>query len=260
MAHLSDYDTITFNRLEQRLLDANNYIDSEKNYGVLDTIKELNISTGSGGSYPVAIYSSKVLTTKGIPSISMPPRDTLYNISGVNNLIVYSWSGKSYGSRKSLNRFRNSILVHGNEESLHSKEIRLFHKDMDKEYSFISEATTLIPMGELLKYYLHSKGINEQEYLDSIIKETFNNTIYQDNVYNNIFEIMTGDDTNVSSHILESTMTESGIGIPLLHEKYEYCHGRSVTSSTNKNKHTLIYLINQEKELDKLLLELILHN
>ena len=50
-------------------------------------------------------------------------------------------------------------------------------------------------------------------------------------------------------------MAESGIGIPLLHEKYDYCHGRSVTSSTNKEEHTLIYLINQETELDKFLLE-----
>ena len=178
----------------------------------------------------------------------------------VNNLICYSWSGTSYGIIKAMDSYPKSIVVHGNEKVLHEQEVRLHYDGMDKEHSFISEATTLIPMGELLKYYLQEKGIDERKYLDSIIKETFNNTELNYNVDSSVFEIMTGDNTNTAAHILESTMLESGIGIPILHEKYDYCHGRSVTSSTNRGKHTLIYLINQETELDKLLLDLIPHN
>ena len=260
MAHSSDLDYVTFGRLEQRLLDANNHIDSEKNYKVLDTINEPNVSIGSGGSYPAAIFSSKVLIDKGLISINMTPRDSLYNLKGINNLICYSWSGTSYGIIKAMDQYPKSILVHGNEKTLHEPEVRLHYDGMDKEHSFISEATTLIPMGELLKYYLHRKGINEQEYLNSIIKDTFNNTIMNYNVDTKVFEIMSGDDTYTSAHILDSIMAESGIGIPLIHEKYEYCHGRSVTSSTNRLEHTLIYLINRETELDKLLLDIISHN
>ena len=260
MAHSSDPDNVTFTRLEQRLLDANSNIDSERNYQVLDTVTEPNVSIGSGGSYPAAIFGSKVLTDKGIISLNMTPRDAIYNIKGINNLICYSWSGTSYGIIKAMDSYPKSIIVHGNEKVLHDQEVRLHYDGMDKEHSFISEATTLIPMGELLKYYLQEKGIDERKYLDSIIKETFNNTKLNYNVDSSVFEIMTGDNTNTASHILESTMLEAGIGIPILHEKYDYCHGRSVTSSTNRGKHTLIYLINQETELDKLLLDLIPHN
>jgi hypothetical protein len=48
-------------------------------------------------------------------------------------------------------------------------------------------------------------------------------------------------------------MVESGVGIPLIHEKYGYCHGRSVLASENKNEHTLIYLLNNKKEIDETL-------
>jgi hypothetical protein len=260
MAHSSDTDNITYGRLEQRLLDANNRIDSKRNYTVLDTINEPNVSIGSGGSYPAAIFGSKILTDKGIISINMTPRDVIYNLKGINNLICYSWSGSSYGIIKAMDHYPKSIVVHGNEKVLHEKEVRLHYDGMDKEHSFISEATTLIPMGELLKYYLHNKGINEEEYLNSIIKDTFKNTIMNYDVDTKVYEIMSGDDTNTSSHILESAMSESGIGVPLLHEKYEYCHGRSVTSSTNRDEHILIYLINQETELDRFLLDIIVHN
>ena len=260
MAHSSDTDNVTYGRLEQRLLDANNRIDSKRNYTVLDTINEPNVSIGSGGSYPAAIFGSKVLTNKGIISINMTPRDAIYNLKGINNLICYSWSGSSYGIIKAMDHYPKSIVVHGNEKVLHEQEIRLHYDGMDKEHSFISEATTLIPMGELLKYYLHNKGINEEEYLNSIIKDTFKNTMMNYDVDTKVYEIMSGDDTNTSSHILESAMSESGIGVPLLHEKYEYCHGRSVTSSTNRDEHTLIYLINQETELDRFLLDIIVHN
>ena len=260
MAHSSDPDNVTFTRLKQRLLDANSNIDSTRNYQILDTITEPNVSIGSGGSYPAAIFGSKVLTNKGIISLNMTPRDAIYNIKGINNLICYSWSGTSYGIIKAMDSYPKSIIVHGNEKVLHDQEVRLHYDGMDKEHSFISEATTLIPMGELLKYYLHRQGLNEEEYLNSIIKDTFNNTITNYDVDTKVFEIMSGDDTNTASHILDSIMAESAIGIPLIHEKYEYCHGRSVTSSTNKGEHTLIYLLNQETELDRLLLDIIVHN
>ena len=260
MARSSDPDSVTFNKLEERLLRANENIDSNHNYEVLDTINDTSINIGSGGSYPPAIFSSKVLTEKGIPSFSVTPRDAIYSVKGVNNLIAYSWGGRNYAVKRAMENFRNPIIAHASEQELFKKELRFYYEGIDKEKSFISEADTLIPMGELLKYYLHNKGINEQEYLNSIIKDTFRNTIMNYDVNSKVFEIMTGDDTNTSSHILESTMSESAIGIPLLHEKYDYCHGRSVTSSTNRKEHTLIYLLNQETELDRLLLELIPHN
>ena len=47
-------------------------------------------------------------------------------------------------------------------------------------------------------------------------------------------------------------MIESGIGIPIIHDKYSYCHGRS-TLSTVKNNIAIYF--NGNTELDKLLLD-----
>ena len=73
---------------------------------------------------------------------------------------------------------------------------------------------------------------------------------YNFNTICNAYEIFSGFDTSVSSKYLESTMVESGIGIPIIHDKYSYCHGRS-TLSINYNN-IAIYLY-RDTELDKLL-------
>ena len=66
------------------------------------------------------------------------------------------------------------------------------------------------------------------------------------------FEIFSGIDTSTTAKFLESTFVESGIGIPIVHDKYSFCHGRSTTSINYNN--IAIYL-NMGTELDKLLME-----
>ena len=66
------------------------------------------------------------------------------------------------------------------------------------------------------------------------------------------YEIFSGIDTKTTSTYLESTMAEAGLGLPIVHDKYGYCHGRS-TLSINYNN-IAIYL-NRDTELDKLLIE-----
>ena len=68
---------------------------------------------------------------------------------------------------------------------------------------------------------------------------------------------MSGDNTYVAAEILKSTMVEAGIGVPVIHEKYRYCHGNSTLSYHHKGN-ILVYLLNgKETELDnKLLLEI----
>lgn len=46
-------------------------------------------------------------------------------------------------------------------------------------------------------------------------------------------------------------MVESGIGLPIIHDKYSYCHGRSTLATTNNN---IAIYFNLNTELDKLLL------
>ena len=49
-------------------------------------------------------------------------------------------------------------------------------------------------------------------------------------------------------------MVESGIGLPIIHDKYSYCHGRSNLLFQYPNS-KLIYLSHGLKELDSLLIE-----
>ena len=67
-----------------------------------------------------------------------------------------------------------------------------------------------------------------------------------------VFEIISGIETSSAHTYLESTMLEAGLSIPIIHDKYSYCHGRSTTSY--HNNHSLIYFDN-DTELDKLMLE-----
>ena len=63
---------------------------------------------------------------------------------------------------------------------------------------------------------------------------------------------MSGYDTSTAHTYLESTMVEANLSIPIIHDKYSYCHGRSTTSY--HNDHSLIYF-DKDTELDKLMLQ-----
>lgn len=94
-------------------------------------------------------------------------------------------------------------------------------------------------------------------YLDGEISVILDGFWYRKvpNIYttSDVYEIFTGYDTSTASMYLESTMVESGIGIPIVHDKYSYCHGRSTTSKNVKS--TAIFLHSYSNELDDLLLE-----
>lgn len=66
------------------------------------------------------------------------------------------------------------------------------------------------------------------------------------------FEIFSGIETSTTAKYLESTLSEAGLGIPIVHDKYSYCHGRS-TLSINYNN--IAIYINRNTELDKLYLD-----
>ena len=94
----------------------------------------------------------------------------------------------------------------------------------------------------MLNYYLDNK-------LDFSKYEPVNFNITKNC---NIYEIFSGLETSTASKYLESTMIESGIGIPIIHDKYSYCHGRSTLSTVRNN---IAIYFNGNTELDKLLLE-----
>ena len=68
--------------------------------------------------------------------------------------------------------------------------------------------------------------------------------------HNKVYEILTGYDSMTASKYLETTMVESAIAIPIIHDKYDFCHGRTTLSYKSNNG---LILFDSGKELDNLL-------
>lgn len=259
----------TFNRLDKRLIDANYMVD-DCNLDILNELKGTTITIGCGGSLVVANYLSKVLANKGIFSITKNARDILHERILSNNLIGFSYSGKTHGIHLALdNFFGNKYLItcNSNIERQDANIIYLGHESMDKEKSFISLSSTLIPMGEFLKFSEKLDKRTFSDFLDEMLNiskrcDFYNNIddFSKDLGSNEVFEIMSGSDTSTAALFLESTLTEAGLGVPVIHDKYSYCHGRSTLAYKNNKKHHLVYLINDKAEIDDFLLPLIKNN
>lgn len=231
-----------FDLLSDRVLDALNKTNLEETRTTLSSIKTPTIVTGVGGSKVVAVFTSKILAAKnGIISTCLEPRDMLYTpLTGYDNVLSCSYSGANFGVETSFQNELNKYLL----SSTRVPNITniTYDTSLPKEKSFISLAATLIPMTIMLDYYLDGKDIVKE----LLIQDT---PIIEPHP---VFEIMSGCDTSSSHTYLESTMLEAGLSIPIVHDKYSYCHGRSTTSY--HNNHSLIYFDN-DTELDKLMLE-----
>lgn len=216
----------------------------------LDKMKGNTICTGVGGSYVVSEYASSIIAaSKSCIAYSLDARDLGYtNLEPFDNIFIASYSGSNFGVKSSILKDKNTYLLSSRKTNI-SNEI-LLHYEMDKEDSFISMKATIIPMSILLKYYLKDK-------FNDIIDDIFNNlnvnlSLNIDTSYVNIYH---GIDSKASAAFLESTFTESGASIPLMHEKYSYCHGRS--TSNKKHESSAIYLRNRNTDLDKTIISVL---
>lgn len=229
-----------FMKLQERVLDSLEKTDLIKIKSILCSIKEPTLVSGSGGSAVTSIFLSKVLSVKNnIICENVSARDLIYkNITCFKNIIFCSYSANNYGVTTSFNNHLKKYIV-----SKNFKEgvTNINYSAIDVEKSFISLSSTLIPMTIILAYYLDNN-------ID-IIKDILNITpefCFSDS---NIYEVLSGYDTITASKFIESTLTESGIGIPIIHDKYDYCHGRS-TLSYNYNSNLI--LLNNNNKLDQL--------
>ena len=230
-----------FDILINRVLESLNKTDLEYIRQVLGTIKGNTLVSGVGGSSVVSTYASKILSKKnGIITTNVEPRDINYmNISNYLNILSCSYSGNNYGVEVSFN---NSLMHYLLSSNYREDCVNIIY-DADKEDSFISLSSTLIPMSILLSYYLD----NDISIIEEILTSKLTNYIKLSNIY----EIFTGYETSSASKYLESTLTESGIAIAILHDKYDYCHGRSTIARDNN---TIRILFNSDKELDNILI------
>lgn len=237
---------INFKFLKERVIDSLNNTDLDFIRYELSKISEPTLFSGVGGSSVVSEFGSKVINTKnGIISVNSEPRDFLYrNNSAFKNVIACSYSGNNYGVDLSFKKELKKYLLSNN--SFDDSEVTYlkYTTTIDKEKSFISLGATLIPVSILMDYYLNGDNIN--------MLESIEETPFDFELESNIYEIFSGYDTSTASKYLESTLVESGIGIPIVHDKYSYCHGRS-TLGINYNCIAIYY--NRNTEFDKIMLE-----
>ncbi len=232
-----------FNLLESRVLDTLTKTDLERIKEILSKIKTPTICTGVGGSNVVSNFASKVISTKNnCIAENCEPRSILYkNLNGYDNVLACSYSGENFGVETSFNNNLNKYLL-----STKPKEgvnNLTYESSFSKEDSFISLSATLMPMSILLAYYTDNNT--------ALIREIFTTKKEYLIRVSKIYEILSGYDTSTASIFLESTLAESGIALPLVHDKYGYCHGRSTTS---KNNDSSVIIFNKSTELDEKML------
>lgn len=232
--------------LKERVVDSLGNTDLEFIRNKLSKLSEPTLFSGVGGSSVVSEFGSKVINAKnGIISVNSEPRDFLYrNNTAFRNVVACSYSGNNYGVELSFLKNLRKYLLSNNSFDDRDVTYLKYSTTIDKERSFISLGATLIPVSILMDYYLNGKN---SSMLDSIEESSFDFDLES-----NIYEIFSGYDTSTASKYLESTMVESGIGIPIVHDKYSYCHGRS-TLGINYSGTAIYY--NRNTEFDRMMLE-----
>ncbi len=236
---------VNFEFLKERVVDSLNNTDLDYIRRELSKLEEPTLFSGVGGSSVVSEFGTKVINAKNkIITVNSEPRDFIYRKNDLfNNVIACSYSGKNYGVELSFLKELKKYLLSNN--SFDDKEVTYlqYNTTIDKERSFISLGASLIPISILMNYYLDGNN----EFLENIETSSFPLNIESD-----IYEIFSGYDTSTASKYLESTMVESGIGIPIVHDKYSYCHGRS---TFNKNYQSTAIYYNRNTEFDRIMLE-----
>lgn len=231
-----------YNNLEKDVINSILSSDTEKFKLLLMEIKGNTIVTGVGGSRVVATFLKKILDTKEHINTLLYIDDLVnFNFDNYENIILCSFSGKGTPKNMCLNNKLKKYIISNNVV----KKFTSLNYESIKRKSFISLSSTLIPISLLLYCYL---GKTKDEFI-SIIKDMF--ASIKINYYkSDIYEIFYNRNSNTSLEYLESTMVESGIAIPIVHDLYSYCHGRS---TTQKNINSAFIYLGEDTDLDKVL-------
>ena len=229
-----------FAAMQEKTDYALHHTDLPAVFDVLNSIKGPTIITGSGGSYIVAIYLSKVLAKKnGIITVCRSPRDIPYmSLEAFENIITVSYSGNNLGVRLSFANDLNHYLFTGNAR----EETNNIVYQMPAEHSYVSVNATVIPLSILFLYYRDDRDLLKQ----ILAAETgFRSNNHQ-------YEVFSGFETLTASTLLESSIIEAGFGTCIIHDKYNYCHGRM---NIIKNTDADMILFDSGNELDQTLEE-----
>jgi fructoselysine-6-P-deglycase FrlB-like protein len=249
-----------FELLYERILAANKRISNDELISKLSNIRGNLITIGTGGSYPTAYYASKLFEGNNCFSKNMYPRDLIYcNSDNIDNIMAFSYSGKTPSIIQALNNKKDitKTIVTGNKLyiSENIENVLNYGNELEQEKSFISIASTIIPMTLLLRYCHNLTYYEMATLIRDIIDESANlaNNVDNNILSGNTVEIMSGDNTYSAGYILQSAFNESGMGYPLVYEKNNYAHG-CATLNYHNNTSLLIYLLNTKTEQDEIMI------
>lgn len=225
-----------FDSLYANILYGINYTDLPAFFKKLDEIEGATIVTGVGGSSVVARFLAKVLREKKhIIATAITPRDLEYmDLGEYRNVIACSYSGNNIGVDASFDNDLNRYLLTG-----HAKDgVENILYEMRKEESYVSVSATMVPLSLLFLYYTDRNTNLLKEIIDDNIRTTSKKDIY---------EVIYGYESETAATMLESCLTESGMGACVLHDKYNFCHGR--INLSRKKLSTAIFF-RSDNELD----------
>ena len=210
------YDKMTdcFAHLNENVEYAIAHTDRPELFAKLDAIEGPTLVCGVGGSSVVAVFLAKVLREKKhLIATFVYPRDLAYmDLQAYRNVIAVSYSGNNIGVEILLDTDLNRYLLTGHpRDDMTSLVYR-----MKKEVSYVSISATIVPMSLLLLYY-HDDP--------QLVKEILNAEICSDSM-NDRYEVMSGYETQTAAFLLESSLIESGMASCIVHDKYNFCHGR----------------------------------
>ena len=213
-----------FASLGEKIDYALEHSNLEEIFRRFDELRGPTLISGVGGSAIVGTYLAKVLREKRhIIATFAYPRDLIcMDVSGYENVIAVSYSGNNIGVDVLKDLPLKKYLFTGNPKSGFENIVYR----MLPEISYVSISATMVPLSIIALYYR-----NDPELIKTIIsKET---TISSDNDH---YEVMSGYETLTAATLIESSLVESGMATCLLHEKYNYCHGRvNITKVLNSD-------------------------
>lgn len=241
---LYDKMNYCFETMNSKINEAINNTDLKSMFSILESIEGPTLVCGVGGSSIVANFLAKVLREKNHTIATFVyPRDLKYmDLSGYQNIISVSYSGNNIGVDAMFETNLNKYLFTGNPKG----NLNNIVYNMSSELSYVSINATMVPLSLLLLYYKDDK-----ELLESILSK---DTHYISN--NNQYEVLSGYDSLTAGFMLESSITEAGFGTCVVHDKYNYCHGR-INITRNCDADMIVF--NNNSELDQLLIRQLEH-
>lgn len=262
-----------FAKLEKRIININNFNGSsiielqEKVINNLFLNKNPTLIIATGGSVIVAYYLQMLLEQNNVISEVIEPRTFFYkqNLACFKNLVAISASGRTNGIIEALNNFSGNKYLITKDYIKDSKFLTIPYSNKlfpNHEKSFISLSSSFGPMALLLTIANNNITEHQMNEINKNIKLSFKQIETEINNINisfkdyNMFEIISGSDTKVSSALLESNLIEIGAGGVIIHDKGSYCHGRS-NLKFNNSKNPIFYLKHNETNLDKAIIEVL---